>query len=200
LQCIVLTLSGKVFSPTQLGLASREMMSGPWNTQRKRFLLQKWTWVELRPRRGRNVLATPYHLRQHFHGSLFCDKAVRRGAARRMDGRRPSPSHGPIKTRLHRKRFPLFIREKSHMRIDHRKNFFIQNSSRNYSCVELVTFSAAEREIGNPPHTGAYGVAWTECPGVRESPGTVVHKSHDLCFHVFLLEAGIMNFVVHCTL
>jgi len=29
---------------------------------------------------------------------------------------------------------------------------------------------------------------------------TVGHKSHDPCFHVFLMEAGVMTFVAHCTL
>jgi len=28
---------------------------------------------------------------------------------------------------------------------------------------------------------------------------TVGHKSHDTCFHVFLMEAGVMTFVAHCT-
>jgi len=28
---------------------------------------------------------------------------------------------------------------------------------------------------------------------------TVGHKSHDPCFHVFLMEAGVMTFVVFCT-
>ena len=30
--------------------------------------------------------------------------------------------------------------------------------------------------------------------------GTVSHKSHDPCIHVFLMEAKIMTFVAHCTL
>jgi len=29
---------------------------------------------------------------------------------------------------------------------------------------------------------------------------TVSHKSYDLCFDVFLIEATIMTFVAHCTL
>ena len=29
---------------------------------------------------------------------------------------------------------------------------------------------------------------------------TVGHKSHDPRFHVFLMEAGVMTFVTHCTL
>jgi len=29
---------------------------------------------------------------------------------------------------------------------------------------------------------------------------TVGHKSHDPCFHVFLMEAGVITFVTHCTL
>ena len=29
--------------------------------------------------------------------------------------------------------------------------------------------------------------------------GTVGTKSHDPCFHVFLMEARVMTFVVHCT-
>jgi len=28
---------------------------------------------------------------------------------------------------------------------------------------------------------------------------TVSRKSHDPCFHVFLMEAGVMTFVGHCT-
>jgi len=28
---------------------------------------------------------------------------------------------------------------------------------------------------------------------------TVSHKSHDPCFHVFLMETGVMTFVAHCT-
>jgi len=28
---------------------------------------------------------------------------------------------------------------------------------------------------------------------------TVSHKSHDPCFHVLLMEAGVMTFVTHCT-
>ena len=28
---------------------------------------------------------------------------------------------------------------------------------------------------------------------------TVGHKSHEPCFHVSLMEAGIMTFVTHCT-
>jgi len=27
---------------------------------------------------------------------------------------------------------------------------------------------------------------------------TVGPKSHDLCFHVFLMDVGVMAFVVHC--
>jgi len=30
-------------------------------------------------------------------------------------------------------------------------------------------------------------------------PRTVGHKSHDPCFHVFLMKAGVMTFVDHCT-
>jgi len=29
--------------------------------------------------------------------------------------------------------------------------------------------------------------------------GTVDHKSHDPCFRVFLMDAGVITFVAHCT-
>jgi len=34
---------------------------------------------------------------------------------------------------------------------------------------------------------------------VQQKNCTVGHKSHDPCFHVFLIEAGVMTFVTHCT-
>ena len=36
------------------------------------------------------------------------------------------------------------------------------------------------------------GVLFLQC--------TLGHKSHDPCFHIFLMEAGVMTFVDHCTL
>ena len=40
------------------------------------------------------------------------------------------------------------------------------------------------------------------CEGARTFGNMciVAHKSHDPCFHTFLMDAGVMTFLAHCTL
>ena len=45
----------------------------------------------------------------------------------------------------------------------------------------------------------AYKQATWRSGGEAAQEGTVGHRSHDPYFHVFLMEAGVMTFVAHCT-